>query len=89
MRAGVLSLVVQSLICLTYIGNTAAFNALISAPTLLLAVSYSIVAFTRPDVKLDTMMEMQARTRRAKTKRRPRDPSALVHGIHRSRCRLG
>ncbi|CDR87208.1 related to HNM1-choline permease [Sporisorium scitamineum] len=44
-RAGVLSLVVQSLICLTYIGNTAAFNALISAPTLLLAVSYSIVAF--------------------------------------------
>ncbi|CBQ73799.1 related to HNM1-choline permease [Sporisorium reilianum SRZ2] len=44
-RAGVLSLVAQCLISLIYIGNTAAFNALISVPTLLLAVSYSIVAY--------------------------------------------
>ncbi|GAC98256.1 amino acid permease [Pseudozyma hubeiensis SY62] len=45
LRAGVLVMISQSLICLIYIGNTAAFNALISAPTQLLAVSYAIVAY--------------------------------------------
>lgn len=45
LRAGVLVMLSQSLICLIYIGNTAAFNALISAPTQLLAASYSIVAY--------------------------------------------
>ena len=44
-RAGLVVLISQSLICLIYIGNTAAFNALVSAPTQLLAVSYSIVAY--------------------------------------------
>ncbi|SPO27758.1 related to HNM1 - choline permease [Ustilago trichophora] len=45
LRAGLLVLVCQSCICLIYLGNTAAFSALISVPTLLLAVSYSIVAY--------------------------------------------
>ncbi|SNX86943.1 related to HNM1 - choline permease [Melanopsichium pennsylvanicum] len=44
LRAGVLTLVVESLIGLIYIGNTAAFNALISAPAILLGTSYSTVA---------------------------------------------
>ncbi|GAK65683.1 GABA permease GabA [Moesziomyces antarcticus] len=44
LRAGLLVLVCQSCIGLIYIGNTAAFSAIISVPTLLLAVSYAIVA---------------------------------------------
>lgn len=45
LRAGVLVMVCQSVIGLLYLGNAAAFNALISVPTLQLGVSYSIVAY--------------------------------------------
>ncbi|KAJ1036751.1 hypothetical protein NDA11_005092 [Ustilago hordei] len=45
LAAGLLVFFCQSCIGCIYIGNTAAFTAIISVPTLLLAVSYSIVAF--------------------------------------------
>lgn len=65
LRAGLLVFVCQSLIGLIYIGNTAAFNAIISVPALLFAVSYSVVAFVSLAARHRASRRQEANTDKA------------------------
>ncbi len=81
-------LVCQSCIGLIYLGNTAAFNAIISVPTLLLAVSYAIVAGVclAARYRAAEPSQVEARSTSKLAAWDPTRPRATVLGIRRSGC---